>query len=304
MHRKVLFPQIFTLCLLSCFLTGFSKPNQKDSEICPKFQPKALCVFCPGIGGMVPSKVKKVENKIKKEIEAVESVQTLVEVIVPKHKQSDTFLEPIEAQSKEIVAQITERYRPGEVSIMFIAHSQGGLKAFIAAQELAKLGYQVKRIVTLGTPWEGIHALNKKREVLEAFGSIGSVHNSVIGLFQEGENRQGVDDMCPGSEFMKRIHETLRNNRIPILAMGGSYDLNTQEGIKPDVVKKLNGLVGDSVNDGLIPIESQLAKCIAPPLFERKELKGLHHGHLLKDWSNSIVSCKRVAKIFVDQTRM
>ncbi len=83
--------------------------------------------------------------------------------------------------------------------IVVIGHSMGGL----VAADLAIKHYQVKKVVTIGTPWHGAPLLNK-----------------VGCLLPTKRHKQ----MTPGSDFLKKLRDDVLESKCPLLCLGAEYD--------------------------------------------------------------------------------
>ena len=292
MRRKTL-SSIFALCL-SLLTSCDSKGPEDRPDLLP---PKILCVFCPGIG-IAKKKTEDIRARVEKTIKRSGIGQLFISIMTSTLTKKESYEESIPIQSKRLVGRIeeeVERMMSSETTeqppIIFIGHSQGGLRAFLAATELVKKGYEVKCLVTIGSPLKGVGLLADKVEAKRLALDLGDIDKNMIELLDKS-NQQGINGMIPGSALLEDIRKKLGKNTIPILAIGSTFDLNEYRGATADTKKSFNELAGGSAHDGLISIESQLAEGIDKKHFECKTLENAHHGHLSKKRTDSPISFK------------
>ena len=273
MRRKTL-SSIFALCLSLLLLSGCGKNNQKGLT-----QPKrdSLCVFCSGLpwGSGGESRLEVIKRQL--------SVDRLhIEAFEPT---GDRLKTGIEAQSQEVFTKVMERCKDcKDIPIVLLGSCQGGLVLFNIAQKLKEAGCNVKAMATLLAPWEGSPLLEKRDEVIALLDNplmkdfIGNIKESDLKPFKEGG--QGLDDIAPGSPFLQGLHNMLKKNKIPVLAIGAHC------GMKNRLLSSImEGLIGQEKHDSLISLDSQLANNITKSNFTTHTIKNVHHG-----WRPEIVS--------------
>ena len=282
MRRKTL-SSIFALCL-SLLTSCDSKGPEDRPDLLP---PKILCVLCPGIG-IAKSKTEDLRKRVEQTIKRSGIGQLFISIMTSTLTKKESYEESIPMQSKRLVGRIEEKVASMMSSktakqppIMLIGTSQGGLRAFLAATELVKKGYEVKCLVTIVSPWKGVGLLTDTIEAKRLVLELGDIDKNMIELLDKSY-QQGISGMIPGSALLEDIRKKLGKNPIPILAIGSTFDLNDYRGAKADTKKSFNELAGGSAHDGLISIESQLAEGIDKKHFECKTLENAHHGHLSK----------------------
>lgn len=278
MRRKTL-SSIFALCLSLLLIAGCGKNNQKGLT-----QPKRklskdnfLCVVCSGLSWGSDKGI--FFNNLKRRLQDVDRV--VVEAFEPTVNRLKTG---IEAQSQEVFIKVMERCKNcKDIPIVLVGSCQGGLVLFNVAQELKDKGYNVKAMATLSTPWEGSLLLEKRDRVITLLnfpfikGKIGDVKDKLKPFKKGGK---GLDDMTPGSNFLQGLHEKMKKNTIPVLAIGTHCSMKNQAS---SVMMQL--LFNQEKHDSLISLDSQQGNKIENPNFTTHTIKNVHHG-----WCPGIVS--------------
>ena len=278
MRRKTL-SSIFALCLSLLLLSACGKNNQKGPN-----QPKRklskdnfLCVVCSGLS-WGPDKGIFFKN-LKRRLQNLDRV--VVEAFEPT---GDRLKTGIEAQSQEVFTKVMERCKDCKgIPIVLVGSCQGGLVLFNIAQKLKDAGCDVKAMATVVTSWEGSPLLEKRDEVIALLnfpfikGEIGDVKDK-LKPFQKGG--QGLDDIAPGSPFLQGLHNMLKKNTIPVLAIGAHCGVKN-----PFLSSIMERLIGQEKHDTLISLDSQLANNIKKSNFTTHTIKNVHHG-----WRPEIVS--------------
>ncbi|ROT47396.1 esterase/lipase family protein [Candidatus Cardinium hertigii] len=221
--------------------------------------------------------------------------------------------EQVEVSFKELNQKVADL---GNKSIVFIGHSQGGVRAYALLKQYAHL-LQVKGLVTLATPWEGSPGgrvnekmllehltdpvLNDLRMLSLSLGYPADTLTEQLKL--EIKNHQsilhfpGAKDLLVDSTFLCEIKKTLPHTKVPILAIGGGQDDFRALVPKkiPHSFKALNSMytwliVGEAKcnrsHDMYIPLYSQLALNIVPKNkknFKRIFIKDVFHSR--KVWT-------------------
>ena len=148
---------------------------------------------------------------------------------------------------------------------------------FNIAQKLKEAGCNVKAMATLLTPWGGSLLLKKRDEVIALLDNplmkdfIGNIKESDLKPFKEGG--QGLDDIAPGSPFLQGLHNMLKKNTIPVLAIGAHCGMK-HSALSPIMER----LIGQAQHDSLISLDSQLANNITKSNFTTYTIKNVHHG--------------------------
>jgi len=149
---------------------------------------------------------------------------------VLKITTSRTEGDGIEQQAKEAYNLFQTKSIDKTRLVCVVGHSQGGLRAYLLAQHLQKKGYASVIVVTIGTPWLGVTAMDDfsvAEKVLKAQNRdpiLGSIIKPAISAGVERymySQDPGVKDMDPNSALIQKIHTSLPQNSIPILAIAG-----------------------------------------------------------------------------------
>ena len=159
---------------------------------------------------------------------------------------------------------------------MFVGHSQGGLRAYCAALQLAAEGHPVAGVATIGTPWEGVPAINSASLIKKIVNHLKTKSNPLVNgltapfekLYKSGP---GIEDMKPNSPFLQQLHTKLKSSNIALLAIGGDASqlaakvlsaipmtFTIPNGTRLAVARTLDYVLGGSPHDMLIPLASQL----------------------------------------------
>lgn len=231
------------------FKTGEHGEGDEDEDT----QGRTIAVFCPGFAADAES-LAAIEKGVLVELNSnVESVPN----------EADTQA-GIQTQGENLATFLIKEKRitPND-SVVLIGHSQGGLRAFVAAQQLKALGYNVVGVVTVGTPWRGGHVLLK-----ENLDKLPLLIKGIVETFIKDKDleTQGIKDMVPHSQFLNKIAEDLKSVDTPMLLIGG----NVQGTKVIDLVSGFFGQINEAVSnsphtksmlpcDLVFPLKSQLA---------------------------------------------
>ena len=126
--------------------------------------------------------------------------------------------------------------------LILLGHSQGGLRGYQFYQEFGEQ-FDIKGLITMGTPWEGIPTAAITKERVNAYLNnlaadyfLGTVEyfrpssRELISEFVENffdafrTHEPGVQDLVPKSKFLQQVAASLGKNKLPILAIAGSSD--------------------------------------------------------------------------------
>ena len=125
--------------------------------------------------------------------------------------------------------------------LILLGHSQGGLRGYKLYQEFGKQ-FDIKGLITMGTPWEGVPTATITKETISAYLNSLFVYYFLKGggyfwprvrqLTPETINaafdkyfpthEPGVQDLVPNSTFLRNVATSLGDNQLPILAIAGS----------------------------------------------------------------------------------
>lgn len=250
---KLLCLSLILLCL-SC--------HKKSTKIASNRQDKVIqptIVLCHGLA-MTPDSL----TPLKKHLQQAFPKATL---LVPHQENSNQI--SIKKQGQEVADYILDNYTK-EVPIVLIGHSQGGIRAYCAAQALVKKNIKVACVISIGTPWEGAPILDSTESKLGAV--CDQLDPALKSKFHEKE--KGVVNMQPQSDFLKKLHKTLKNNSVPMLAIGGDAESHVPSKVNKEI---LENAIGSTEHDMLIPLENQLASNLHVDNLERYTVNGTVH---------------------------
>ena len=187
MHRKVLLPQIFTLCLLSCFLTGCNlnsksyslagdnglatEPSEEKAsrkqdpkpvaDVTTPPKEKVILILLPGLGKDDPKYYKGVLEEIcdlfKKRDKGDKTYIKLFCDITEKEKNTLLIIEQAQKVTQQIIEKLAEHPDESEnIKMVVLGYSQGTLRGLMALRELRKKNYENEvRFYSLAGPLEG-----------------------------------------------------------------------------------------------------------------------------------------------------
>ena len=239
MHRKILFPQIFTLCLLSCFLTGcnlnsksYSRAGDKGLATEPsvdKFsrkqdpkpvadvtappEEKVLLVLLPGLGKDDTEYYKEVLEEIRSALEERnKGDKTYITLFCDITEREKNTL-PIIKQAQKVTQQIIEKLaeHPDEsknIKMVFLGYSQGAPRGIMALRELRKKNYENEvRFYSLAGPLGG--------SIIVGGGTLARVLRG-----------KGATSLKPNGSFIKkylkdRLYECLEDKKLSMVLIGG-----------------------------------------------------------------------------------
>eukprot|EP00540_Astrosyne_radiata_P007800 CAMPEP_0116863928 /NCGR_PEP_ID=MMETSP0418-20121206/24520_1 /TAXON_ID=1158023 /ORGANISM="Astrosyne radiata, Strain 13vi08-1A" /LENGTH=245 /DNA_ID=CAMNT_0004499055 /DNA_START=2165 /DNA_END=2902 /DNA_ORIENTATION=- len=178
-------------------------------------------------------------------------------------EEPDTAGKAIDMQAERVFRQLQEHNVDTTTPLLLVGYSQGGLKAYWLSQKYRQK-LNIKGIVAIGTPWEGTPLLTdesrRSLQVMLSFSALGvqePLKRQLTRWLSPG--RKGVDDLKPGSNFLKTVQKSLKNDSIPIFAIAGKTPaLNKLAPFAPLV----QNFLGETDNDLLVPVDSQLANNI------------------------------------------
>ena len=296
MNQRLL-TRILTLCVIFLCLFGCGnrkkgrkKPGTGNSPQTTTESKSVTLVLCHGLGSN-PAVLEPMKKKLGQDFPKAQ-------IIVP-HEQ-DTFQKSIEEQSKALVDALKQQNVSKETPLVFIGHSQGGLRAGWAAYGLANDGYQVEGVVPIGSPLEGVPALDNKQEIdyllkniKTSFSKLPIAQQLSAGLEILNNNGPGVLDMKPQSPFLTLLHDKMKSVDIPVLAIGGdaSSFFSIIDAVMPmkfpmpggkqlKSSELLSYCLGDASHDMLILLSSQLAQNVQAKNIERETVENATHFYI------------------------
>jgi len=321
---KRIVSRFFTLSLTILFLTGCEKMGKlAERTVRDAMQPpKPAIILCHGLNDE-PGSLGDIEEGLRKAFEGAR--------ILTIHER-DTERESIDAQSESLFKRLKRERLNKKRPIVFIGHSQGGLRAYCTAMRFKKeKKYNVVGVVTIGTPWEGSRFLEvvnnvTKKEADDSNARKGSMFETGSTFFRslesgegsketeqsllqkirdagikelkqliegyeaklkEGAKAQGILDMLPNSPFLKSIHASLKDNEIPVLAIGGNITPLVSGRLRliseefQDAYNSLDLLMQGKEpkpqkHDLVVRLSSQHAEGIGAKNFQTATVKGAH----------------------------
>ena len=316
----------FLLFMIGC---DCKRPARNGATNFHEDDNKPLIVLFHGLGGNVSS-FKILQEALEHEF-GKGSVVALDYIT-----QEQTVLYTIKEQSNKCFNKLSEekldlQNRP----TLLIGHSQGGLRAYKMFHAY-KDNLNVKGIITLATPWEGapvldtIERLNQsdpdtgiKNEALYASYFTPPVVNDMRRLsYSMGQPAEWIEqqlvsklknvqvlpvyvggyDLQPGSVFLQWIQDTLPEEELPILAIGGalsdfknfipkdsiyesSYDFKDLNAAWDKIIVGKENIDFLYKHDMIVPLYSQLAWHITDKEnFKRKIIEDAMHDQLLNNF--------------------
>ena len=172
-----------------------------------------------------------------------------LQVMLPNDIEIISLTEP-ETASQSITqqaARLKEALLAKEINresheLILLGHSQGGLRGYKFYQEFGEQ-FDIKGLITMGTPWEGVFTATITKEKVNAYLNspaayyfLGTVEyfwpNSKKLLSEFVDNffakfsthEPGVQDLVPNSRLLQQIATLLGASQLPILAIAGSGD--------------------------------------------------------------------------------
>ena len=291
MNKKI-GPKLFTLCVivLCLFSCGGKKARgrtgpRKNPPLSTLTNVKHTIVLCHGLG-VTPASLKPIQQQLQ---------QAFPKASILAPHQQDTYNKSIEAQGKEVVSALQAKSSDKKKErIVLVGHSQGGLRAYWAALQLAAEGHPVAGVATIGTPWEGVPAINQATNisnmvsVLKA--NLSTPQDGLTASFEKlNKSGPGLEDMKPQSPFLQQLHTKLLNNNIALLAIGGDASqwattvlgaipmtFTMPDGTSLTVAQALDYVLGGSPHDMLIPLASQRADHIQAKNLTRHTVQAVH----------------------------
>jgi pimeloyl-ACP methyl ester carboxylesterase len=126
--------------------------------------------------------------------------------------------------------------------LILLGHSQGGLRGYQFYQEFGEQ-FDIKGLITMGTPWEGVPTATITKEKVNAYlnssaayyflGTVEYFWPSSRKLILEfvdkffdkfSTHEPGVQDLVPNSILLQQVATILKDSQLPILAIAGSGD--------------------------------------------------------------------------------
>jgi pimeloyl-ACP methyl ester carboxylesterase len=167
---------------------------------------------------------------------------------LPKDVEIISLTEP-ETSSKSIAQQavrlkealLARSMDRANYELILLGHSQGGLRGYQFYQEFGEQ-FDIKGLITMGTPWEGAPTAKITKETTNAYLNSLVVHYCLKGgeyfwprarpltpevidmAFDKylPTHEPGVQDLVPNSAFLRNVATSLEDNQLPILAIAGS----------------------------------------------------------------------------------
>ncbi|CDG49537.1 lipase family alpha/beta hydrolase [Cardinium endosymbiont of Bemisia tabaci] len=218
----------FPLVLFFLFLF----PNFVQGKL-DKRQSNTLIILFHGLGNHAAS-FNTMKEKLEQAFPAVSvvalsSVEGMKSISLSIEEQSAINFEELSTKVEDLAQK----------SIILIGHSQGGLRAYAFLRKYEHLN--IKGLVALATPWEGVPGARVDAEMLAHHLTV-PVLNDLrelsldLGYAQTDLEKQlilnvqdnqsvclfpGGKDLIEGSAFLREVKKSLPNVPIPILAIGG-----------------------------------------------------------------------------------
>ncbi|MGI2257003.1 esterase/lipase family protein [Candidatus Cardinium hertigii] len=214
---------LFFLLLIPSFVQASLDKNQSNT----------LILLFHGLGGHAAS-FNTMKEKLEQAFPAVSvvaltSVEGVKSINISIEEQSAINFKELSTKVKDLAQK----------SIILIGHSQGGLRAYAFLKKYGHLN--IKGLVTLATPWEGVPGARVDAEMLSHHLTVPVLNdlrklsldlgysktdlekqlilnvqdNQAVCLFPGGK------DLIAGSAFLHEVKKSLPNVSIPILAIGG-----------------------------------------------------------------------------------
>ena len=163
-----------------------------------------------------------------------------VEIIsLTEHETSSQSIAQQAARLRE--ALIVRSMDRANYELILLGHSQGGLRGYQFYQKFGKQ-FDIKGLVTMGTPWEGAPMAEITKKTTNAYLNNAVVHYCLKGgeyfwphasqltpqvidmAFDKylPTHEPGVQDLVPNSTFLRNVATSLKDNQLPILAIAGS----------------------------------------------------------------------------------
>ena len=167
-----------------------------------------------------------------------------------------TAEDAIDVQAESVFKQLKEKNISENTPLIFVGHSQGGLKAYRISEKYGKV-LNIKGIVAIGTPWESTPLL---KDNVQSFFLANLLHFPLEEHIKQQLEawarpcQAGIEDMKSDSYFLRMVQASLKNNQVPIFAIAGKMPM-------PPALTPLGSLLfGTADNDFLVTTDSQLAK--------------------------------------------
>lgn len=193
---------------------------------------KKVIVLLHGLGAKA-SHLQKIEQQLGATLPSdIESV-SLTEL--------ETASQPITQQAarlKEVL--LAKRMNRDSYELILLGHSQGGLRGYKLYQEFGTQ-FDIKGLITMGTPWEGVPTAMITKEKVDAYlnSSAGYYFLDTVEYFWPSSKQliaefvdkifdkfsthePGVQDLVPNSTLLQNIATILEDSQLPILAIAGS----------------------------------------------------------------------------------
>ncbi|CCM10554.1 exported protein of unknown function [Cardinium endosymbiont cEper1 of Encarsia pergandiella] len=198
-----------------------------------KSQSNTLILLFHGLGNRAAS-----FNTMKKKLE--QAFPTASVVALASTEGTKSISASIEEQTvinfEELSAKVKDL---DQKSMILIGHSQGGLRAYSFLKKYGHLN--IKGLVALATPWEGIPGARVDSEMLSHHLTVPVLNDlrklSVdLGYAETDLEKKlilnvqvnqavclcpGAKDLIEGSAFLSEVKQSLPNVPVPILAIGG-----------------------------------------------------------------------------------
>jgi len=210
---------VFTALLALFFLFSCS-PSSPEWKAEEEYDARNFIILMHGLGG-----VPETFASMKRELE-----RRRPEVPVLLLKETRTYDLSIGQQAEDAYRQLVTKHRVRcQDRVILVAHSLAGLTAYQLSQAFGGRRLNVKGVVAIGTPWEGAPMIANKSKVekllrrLERVPGFPKQLKRSVQAFYDRIQLKGpsIDDMKPGSAFVEKVRQGLKENKIPILAIAG-----------------------------------------------------------------------------------
>ncbi len=247
---------------LEHYKSGIEEIYDNEEEI---YNHKKIIIFLHGLATNeeVPDRVANF-NKMRKILIKRFQDKNLSFYTVPIYNSSTI---DIRSNSTEIYNKIVKKIKGSNYELILIGHSLGGFFAYSIYQKYKKK-LDIKGILTIGTPWDGVYLSKAKSE------SNSLLLNMVINQLEKkfAPCDPAIIDVSINSVFLNWVKSTISNVDIPMCLIGGksNYMKNLfktrifSKGLSGAIFSATGNfekkLLGSNENDGMVPISSQIAK--------------------------------------------
>lgn len=229
MIRRVLAKFLSIALLLCCFISCHTTAKPL-SRVAPTI------ILCHGLGGK-PDHMSSIKSYLK---DAFPSSL----IIAPYEKNSHN--KSITEQASDLVDNPVDEndnpyHLPNKSPLVLIGHSQGGLRAYEAAQEFSAKGYNVLAVITIASPWEGVPVLKKQNnDALEQLFNKQPWKRILKSHWAQDSDPHNADteqaqtlDIRPRTIFLSLLGELKNSIKNKMSSLGTSQSLAGKEDMNP-----------------------------------------------------------------------